>query len=159
LTVKNFSWVLPGQLAGSGIPGHFSNDETGLRCDIEELSKSGVKHLVSLQMPHESIERVCKVFEIEWRYFPIPDFGIPENKTTFALLIDEIIEKIKRSESVCVHCHAGVGRTGMVLSCVMGKLFTLCGKKAIAAVRRTRQSLDTDLQEQFVISFLGEYEY
>lgn len=159
MTVNNFSWVLPGQLAGSGIPGQRSNDEAGLRCDIEVLSISGVKHLVSLQMPHESIDNVCKEFEIKWKYFPIPDFGIPENTTTFAVLIDEIVKKINRSESVCVHCHAGVGRTGMVLSCVMGKLFTLSGKKAIAAVRRARQSLDTDSQEQFVISFLGEYEY
>jgi atypical dual specificity phosphatase len=159
LTVNNFSWVLPGQLAGSGIPGQFSNDEISLRCDIEELSISGVNHLISLQMPHESIDRVCKEFHIEWKYFPIPDFDVPENKTAFAVLIGEIAEKIRRSESVCVHCHAGIGRTGMVLSCVVGKLFTLSGKKAIAAVRRSRQSLDTDAQERFVISFLGEYEY
>ena len=159
MALKNFSWVLPAQLAGSGIPGQFSGDECYLRTDIEELSTFGVKHLVSLQKPHESTDSFCKANKIVWKYFPIPDFGVPENETDFSVLIDEIIEKIKRSESVCVHCHAGVGRTGIVLSCVMGKLFMLSGKKAITAVRRTRQALDTDAQELFVISFLGEYEY
>lgn len=159
MPIKNFSWVLPDKLAGSGIPGQRSNDEVGLRSDIEELSISGVKHLISLQKPHESIDIVCKEFGINWKYFPVPDFGIPQNKITFAVLIDEIVEKIKRSEIVCVHCHAGVGRTGIVLSCIIGKLFTLSGKKAIAAVRRSRPALDTDEQERFVISFLGEYEY
>lgn len=159
MALSNFSWLIPGQLAGSGIPGHGSSEFNYIYDDIKELSSYGIKHLISLQNLPVPIDDICKEMGIGWRCFPIPDFSIPIDHMKFSGLVNAIIDKMKQNEGVCIHCHAGIGRTGMVLSCVVGRWFTLDGKKAIEAVRRARNAIETDEQSKFVISFLGEYEH
>jgi protein-tyrosine phosphatase len=159
MTLNNFSWIIPDRLAGSDIPGRGTDVIESLNIDIGELSQKHIQCLVSLQMPHESIETVCKRFGITWKYFPVPDFGVPQNSADFKILVEEIVMMLKNDSSVCVHCHAGIGRTGLALACIVGTYFAIDGKKAISTVRKTRSALDTNEQEQFVISFLGEYEY
>lgn len=159
MAISNFSWVIPGKLAGSGIPGCGSFDYVAIHEDIKSLSSYGVRLLVSLHLPPIPIDEICEKFQIEWKYFPIPDFSVPENVLEFSLLVDEIINKMKNDNSVCIHCQAGIGRTGMVLSCVLGRWFALGGKKAVEALKNNRPAIETDKQMRFVISFLGEYEY
>ncbi len=159
MALSNFSWLIPGQLAGSDIPGHGSNEINCIYDDIRELSSYGIKHLISLHSLPMPIDDICKEMGIEWKYFPIPDFSIPMDQMKFSVLVNAIVDKLKQNESVCIHCLAGIGRTGMVLSCVVGRWFTLDGKKAIDAVRRARNAIETDEQSKFVISFLGEYEH
>ena len=81
-----------------------------------------------------SIRRECRKAQLEWIGFPIDDFEVPEDAKVFSALIDRIIGYVKKETPVCVHCQAGVGRTGLVLACVLGRMFGLDGKKAIAAV-------------------------
>jgi protein-tyrosine phosphatase len=154
MALKNFSWIIPGKLAGSDIPGRQS-----LRNDLENLYADGVRCLVSLEKPPGMVEAIASELAIEWHFFPVPDFGIPQNSSEFSTLIDFIIKTFESGKPVCVHCHAGVGRTGLVLSCVVGKCFSLNATKAIAAVRKTRAAIDTQEQEQFVSSYLNDYEY
>ncbi len=159
MAISNFSWIIPGKLAGSGIPGCGSFNYDMIHEDIKSLSSYGIKLLVSLHLPPIPIDEICKKFQIEWKYFPIPDFSVPGNVFEFSILVDEIINRMKNENSVCIHCQAGIGRTGMVLSCVLGKWFALDGKKAIESVKNNRHAIETDEQMRFVISFLGEYEH
>jgi len=158
MALTNFSWVIPDKLAGSALPGKPLLDEVSVRSDIGALAESGVTILVSLAKAHDFIDEICKEFKIVWRYFPISDFSVPADSAAFDRLIMDIVEYINNGESVCVHCYAGVGRTGLVLSCVVGRLYALDAHKAIAAIRRSRYAIDTVEQESFVISYLGEYE-
>jgi hypothetical protein len=158
MTVTNFSWVIPDKLAGSALPGKPMLDEESMRRDIGTLAESGVTVLVSLAKPPDCIDEICKQFKIIWLCFPIADFSVPDNPVLFDSLIKNIVEYINNGHKVCIHCYAGVGRTGLVLTCVVGKLYSLNAQKAIAAVRRSRSAIDTMEQESFVISYLGEYE-
>lgn len=159
MTLTNFSWVLPGKLAGSGIPGRYSSEPDSLRNDLQEMRSEGIVYLVSLEKPKGPIDEICEELGMQWNYFPIQDFKVPENGEQFLTLIKQIITTFESGKPVCVHCHAGVGRTGLVLSCALGYYFSLKASSAIAAVRKNRAALDTPEQEEFVKEFLSSYEY
>lgn len=159
MTLKNFSWVLPGKLAGSDVPGRHSLEPDNIRNDLQKLRSEGVLYLVSLEKPKGLIEQICSELGMKWNYFPIQDFKVPQNGAQFLTLINDIIINFESGKPVCIHCHAGVGRTGLVLSCVLGQYFCLGASKAIAAVRKNRAALDTPEQECFVKEFLSCYEY
>jgi len=159
MSIKNFSWVLPGKLAGSDIPGRNSNEIDNIRSDIQMLRSNGILHLVSLERPQGPFEKICSEAEITWTFFPIPDFGVPEDCFKFKALVSNIIERFKAGDPVCIHCHAGIGRTGMVLSCVVGQYFSIDAALAITSVKKVRAALDTIEQETFVKEFLKEYEH
>jgi atypical dual specificity phosphatase len=58
-----------------------------------------------------------------------------------------------QGKAVAVHCHAGYGRTGTMLSCYLVTQGYPAGD-AIAFVRRKRPgSVETDEQERFVAEF------
>lgn len=158
MALSNFSWIIPEKLAGSDIPGRHGSGNNDLETDINFIASQGVKCLVSLELPDGPIEELCKKAGINWIYFPIPDFDIPNDEAQFEVLISDIITSFENKKPVCIHCHAGVGRTGLVLSCVIGKYLSLNSKKAIGAVRKARTAIDTDHQENFVKAFLSNYE-
>ena len=158
MALSNFSWVIPHRLAGSDLPGGGVRSAVALRHDIEFLAGEGVKRLVSLERPQGPVAAVCEEYGMHWRYFAIPDFGIPVNGKRFAALIDEGVTACSGDEPVCVHCRAGVGRTGMVLSCLVGAYLHLGAEKAIATVRAVRNAVENDQQHRFIESFLEEYE-
>lgn len=153
--MNNFSWVIPQKLAGSDIPGKFMADNETLRKDIETLVNDGVRCLVSLQKPIGAIEQICDDFGMEWIYFPVADYDVPSDSAQFSMLVSDIIKRFENNIPVCVHCYAGIGRTGLVLSCVVGKYFGLGAQKAIATVRSVRTTIDTEEQETFVRKFLN----
>jgi protein-tyrosine phosphatase len=158
MSLINFSWVIPGKLAGSSMPGSNSGDALLLQEDIGQLADAGIKHLISLELPDKSLTLLCKKAGIQWQYFYIPDFGIPDNVDEFNGMIDRLLQSIEQGDTVCVHCRAGIGRTGMVLTCAVGKLYMLGYKKAIDTVRRTRKAVETQEQETFIKQYLSEYE-
>src|SRR5512133_79903 len=158
MSLINFSWVIPGKLAGSSMPGSNSGDALLLQEDIGQLADAGIKHLFSLELPDKSLTLLCKKAGIQWLYFYIPDFGIPDSVDEFNGMIDRLLQSIEQGDTVCVHCRAGIGRTGMVLTCAVGKLYMLGYKKAIDTVRRTRKAVETQEQETFIKQYLSEYE-
>jgi protein-tyrosine phosphatase len=158
MSLINFSWVIPGKLAGSSMPGSSSGDSKSLQDDIEQLADAGIKKIISLELPDKSLSVLCKTAGMQWEYFNIPDFGIPENADEFNSLIIRVLQSIKQGDAVCVHCKAGIGRTGMVLTCAVGKLYMLGYKKAVETVRRNRKAVETLEQETFTKQYLSEYE-
>jgi atypical dual specificity phosphatase len=150
LSVNNFSWVIPGKLAGSAIPSFIA----GVRDDAAWLAGNGVGMLVSLTMPGGYPEEECPRSGIEWIHYPIHDFGVPSEPATFAELVGKIVAAMNKNVGVCIHCHAGIGRTGMALSCVVGKYLSISADQAIAAVRKARTSMETREQEDYTRRFL-----
>jgi len=104
---KNFSWVIPGVLAGCAAPKSAA--------ELKSLEKIGISLLITLSSdspPHNSIILLrkprhetfaCKNFE-----------GIP---VPVLLKITASIEKeILRKGKVAIHCMGGNGRTGTALA-------------------------------------------
>ena len=160
--IDNFSWVIMDKLAGSAIPDEaygggatlFGSSRT-LGTDLVDLYGRGIRLLVSLTDRAEDLGPHCRAAGLDWNYYPIADFSIPHSIDSFDNLITAIIESMDRSRPVCVHCFAGIGRTGLVLSCTVGRYLQLPADRAVAAVRRIRPALETREQESFVRTYLA----
>jgi protein-tyrosine phosphatase len=162
--IDNFSWVIAGKLAGSAIPDEaysgraaLSGSGGRLPTDLADLHARGIRCLVSLTDRAEDLGSHCRAVGLEWHYYPIPDFGIPDSIKSFDDLITTIIDSMNKNGPVCVHCFAGVGRTGLVLCCTVGRYLQLPAVRAIPAVRKIRSALETREQESFVQRYLDRY--
>ena len=143
----NFTWIIPNKLAGCAMPKNISH--------LQEIFNNGIRCVVSLQEMPDSLGDLFEKACLEWIRFPIEDFHVPADKTRFDELIHKIIDHLNDNIPVCVHCKAGIGRTGMVLTCVVGKYYTMDTKTAIALVRNHQEAIETDEQLQFVMDYLG----
>jgi protein-tyrosine phosphatase len=151
----NFSWVIPGKLAGSALPdeAYYSAVQSPGK-DLLDLYSRGIRCLVSLTRRAAGLGPSCRKIGLGWIFYPIPDFGIPQDLDSFHDLITAIIGSMEQNRPVCVHCFAGIGRTGLVLCCAAGEYLRLPAAQAIAAVRKARSALETREQERFVHGYL-----
>lgn len=106
-------------------------DSIGLSYDPNDFVKEGIEyhHYGWKDMTTPSIELMLKIVNV--------------GKT--------IIEK---GGKICVHCHAGFGRTGIVIACILISIENITAEEAIARVRSTRQrSISIKLQEDYVYEY------
>jgi len=153
--IRNFSWVIPDRLAGAALPGEGGSwGAEYLLADLRELVGIGIRRLVSLTDHARDFGAPCREVGLKWTYFPIRDFDVPESDAGFAGLIEGVRADAAAGRAVCVHCFAGIGRTGLVLACALGRYYRIDGQEAIRRLRDLRPSLETALQERFVRRFL-----
>jgi hypothetical protein len=162
--IDNFSWVIRDKLAGSAIPDEAYFGRTALfgtggtiATDLADLYGRGIRCLVSLTDRAADLGPHCRAVGLYWYYYPITDFGIPDSIDSFDNLITAIIDSMNRNRPVCVHCFAGIGRTGLVLCSAVGRHLQLPAARAIATVRRVRPALETREQESYVRRYLDRY--
>ena len=148
----NFSWVIPGRLAGLSQPGLGG----GLTAQLAELRALGLDCLVSLTESAADFGPACAAAGLGWEYFPIPEFDIPEDAPAFHRLVERLLARLAGGQALGAHCYAGVGRTGLLLACLLGRLEGLPGEEAIRRLRLLRPALETPEQEQFVRRYLQE---
>jgi hypothetical protein len=154
MALQQFSWVIPQKLAGSALLGEREDAPWhAVESDVREFHARGVRCLVSLERVPGGFGQACSQLGIEWIGYPIRDFAVPADPLTFSDLIDTIVERVDSGVPVCVHCRGGVGRTGMVLACVVARLFGVSADQGIRTVRRVRTAMDTEEQESFVRGF------
>eukprot|EP00475_Leptophrys_vorax_P015288 TRINITY_DN21663_c1_g1_i1.p1 TRINITY_DN21663_c1_g1~~TRINITY_DN21663_c1_g1_i1.p1 ORF type:complete len:715 (+),score=194.43 TRINITY_DN21663_c1_g1_i1:622-2766(+) len=164
---RNFSWVLPGQLAGMSVPER--------RDQIEALKYLNVRLIFTVMdespLPKEFFEGVDEMDNI---HHPVRNYGAPT--------VDQVDDFIARTErmledklgAVLVHCGGGKGRAGTFLSCWLAKHgkkkydpdendskddYTppakLTAKEAIDYLREIRPgSVETTEQENFVAEYV-----
>ena len=63
----------------------------------------------------------------------------PENEEEFNLLVDWIVEQMSEGKGIMAHCRGGIGRAGLLASCVLLKTGVVSkGNEAIKKVRKLR---------------------
>jgi atypical dual specificity phosphatase len=146
--LAEFRWILPGKLAGSARPGLLHPLEEDLRF----LRRIGIGMVVTLtERPLPDRVREPGV-GLEWIHFPIPDMGVPTPRTA-AGLVERAIEAISRGRPVLVHCHAGMGRTGTMLACVLVSLGSTPEQAVLEVRKRHPGYIQSACQERFIVHY------
>ncbi|PAA46867.1 hypothetical protein BOX15_Mlig026832g2, partial [Macrostomum lignano] len=133
---------------------------------IDQFKEQGIRAVVNLQEPGEHAHCGQPLVNGGFSYDPalfmaaglaVYNFAWPDFTTVqFERLLDVVkVMQFAASEgSVAVHCHAGLGRTGLVIACYLIFVERLSGEEAIAYVRHRRpQSIQTQLQVDSVMDF------
>lgn len=150
---------LPGRIYRSPLP--YSRMFDRLE-EVWSLYKTaGVGHVVMLLPELEAMQHsgrdIKKMYEqagVQVISSAVEDFSAPP-KGAFDSAIQQVITLAKKGETVAIHCHAGVGRTGMFAACLARELWGLSAQDAIAWVR---QFIPDAVETDFQVNFVGEYE-
>ena len=90
--------------------------------------------------------------DILWHHFPIRNMDAPANSSELRLqeIIIHMTQCFNTGKAVFIHCHAGLGRTGLVAATVL-KSFGMTTNAAMSAIRKKRPgSIESHIQEIFV---------
>ncbi len=121
--------------------------------------RNRVKTVVVL-VTREEIEKKCRrdLFAayakhgIAVLHNPVPDLTSPSHGMV-SQLVDAMQERLLDGGRIAVHCNAGVGRTSVVLACVVKRLLRLDGKAAANYVREYLHVNLTDEQQRFITAW------
>lgn len=128
--------------------------------DMKEYRSLGINHILSLLIPDEveelGLEREPDVYGdngLRFTRFGIADRGLPDASLLLALA-KELAEEIADGGSIAVHCRAGIGRSGLVASCILQHL-GMTAPESIAKVSQARgvQIPDTQEQRKFILDY------
>ncbi len=142
---SGFSWVIEGKLAGMARPGSRNPIEE----DLDALEGLGIKILVSLVQTLPMTEEQLQQRGIELLHLPVADFTAP-TQAQLHTYNKKAQAAVDAGRPVCVHCGAGMGRTGTFLaSHFVYDGFT--AENAILEIRRLRPgSIETTDQEKAI---------
>ncbi len=86
-------------------------------------------------------------------YLPVKDFSIPEEES-FREALREVLAKARQGQIIVIHCHAGMGRTGIMAACLAKVVFGFDGREAFSWVRRAVPgAVENEQQRQFIENF------
>jgi len=107
----------------------------------------------SLRITGQDLRALYKREGFDLLYLPIPDFGVPE----LGILQEGVREALSHSQSghgIVIHCHAGLGRTGLFAACLAKQGLDLSSEEAIKWVRELIPgAVEVPEQEMIIRSF------
>lgn len=112
--------VARGQLCAMPMPAPDQLDETMSAMRQRNISivvcLLEAQEMLKLGLQNEST--ACEAAGMAFRHFPIADFGVPQ-LNQLRTLVKELSEALAAGENVLVHCRGGIGRTGLVCTCIL----------------------------------------
>ncbi len=104
---------------------------SGFPYNPETLMKSGIKH-----------------FNYCWRDMTVPPMSLMMD------IVQVAQNELSRDGRIAVHCHAGYGRTGLAIACILIAMDQFSSEEAIRTVRQQRPgSIQTQMQQDFIFEF------
>ncbi len=143
-----FSWLVPGQLAGTPLPGVVHD----IDLDLAALQRVGITMLITLterDLPQEPLRR----HGLGNLHLPIYDRE-PPTVAQIQMLLKRMEMLLVQGHVLAVHCLAGIGRTGTVLAAWLVRE----GLTATEALRRVRLVNSQYVQSTEQEDFLQHYE-
>jgi ADP-ribosyl-[dinitrogen reductase] hydrolase len=159
--LPNSYWVLPGRLLAGEYPATAQLD--GTRERIDRLVRAGIDCFVDLT-PSQELPPYDNMLPpgIAHHRLPIRDHDIPAQPELMSDILSLIDRELRSGRKLYVHCHAGVGRTGMVMGCFLVES-GLSGDAALEELNRAWQQSarsahwpqvpETDGQTEYVRSW------
>jgi ADP-ribosylglycohydrolase len=135
--LPNTYWVLPGLLLAGEHPSGLTAEATGRR--LSTLLACGIECFLDLTHPAE-IDPYDQALPLEIEYLrkPIRDHGLPEKREHMMEILDCLHDAVRSGRPAYVHCRAGIGRTGMVVGCLLVER-GLTGEQALDELARLWQ--------------------
>ncbi|MEM9633758.1 MAG: dual specificity protein phosphatase family protein [Pseudomonadota bacterium] len=131
-----------------------------LRDDLQKLRLIGVDRIVSMLEPEEAASlglteeaNLCHELGIGFTNVPVRDRGLPSIEVA-SDIAQSIRNDLKAGRDVAVHCRAGIGRSGLVVCCVL----IADGETSQAAIQKVSAARgvavpDTIGQAKFIHAF------
>ncbi len=155
-----------GRLGMTFLPGKQRDGWTGLhwrdlQTDVARLrGELGVDTFLLLVEDHElaaarvpDLAGTMAAAGIELIRFPIVDMQVTPDREGLRRVLDDVLTRLVRGESVAVACRGGMGRTGTIVGCLL-RDGGLNPNAAISLTRATRKNtIERDTQEQFVTAW------
>jgi len=140
--ITNFSWLLPGTLAGFGLI------DTATVAELETLRAQGVGALISLTETPLDV-RLAVEAGFRYQHLPVADMRAP-SLDAIRSFIRSVDEAREAGCATATHCRAGLGRTGTMLACYLVHE-GYSSVQALTSVRTNRPgSVETASQEQVI---------
>jgi protein tyrosine/serine phosphatase len=147
MTIPNAYWVLPGKLLAGGYPGALQESEARRRLrwlleqgitlsfDLTGIGETlGAPYERWLQEEADALGRT-----MNYCHIPIEDMGTPSHEEMIDLL-DALDAALEVGQTVYLHCHGGLGRTGTVVGCYLVR-HGRRGEEALTEIARLRGNL------------------
>jgi atypical dual specificity phosphatase len=138
-----FVWVERGRLAASGYPAS--------RAQVEWLVRAGVRSILSLTNEPLPAEWTTGL-DVTTGRVALVDHQ-PPSIEAMNEGVDFILEQIKAGRPVLVHCLAGEGRTGCVLSAYLVRTKSMSADEALTSLRKIKPGFVERRQEKAVRDF------
>jgi atypical dual specificity phosphatase len=146
----NFSWVIEGKLAGSGMPMNYSQ--------FLWVMTHGVKAIVTVRevpLPSKWFSNVNSD-DVDYFHLRVEDYSAPSLEE-IDNTIDYIQQQISKNKPVMVHCAAGRGRTGTILAAYLIKKENVTANQAIKKIRSIRPGSIQSNQQEMALYMYEKY--
>lgn len=126
--------------------------------EMSSLKKQGVDVLVSMLTDEENDDLdlvgesdAARAAGMTFVSFPMEDRSIPADDAVILALADRLLALVQSGQGVAVHCRGGVGRSAMLVACVLMKMGRT-PKDALDLIAETRgcRVPDTDEQKEWI---------
>jgi len=85
-------------------------------------------------------------------HLPIPDFDVPSREDLEGA-VKKTVEQAEAGQNIVIHCHAGLGRTGLFVAYLAKQILSLSSEAAIHWTRKyIPHALETDEQIRWVMN-------
>ncbi len=146
----DLSWIIEGKLAASSKPRTVE--------DLKHWWNEGIRAVINLLQDYEKTVPDDEYVKIGFDYlsFPIPDMDAPDVED-LKRLVKWIDERIRAGKPVLVHCFAGLGRTGTVITAYIIYKEKLSVDEAIKYVRSKRPGSVQSFEQYVTLQMFEKY--
>uniref|UniRef100_A0A8C6UJ53 Zgc:77752 n=1 Tax=Neogobius melanostomus TaxID=47308 RepID=A0A8C6UJ53_9GOBI len=119
---------------------------------IDQFRRQNIRSIINMQLPGEHAHCGPPLDLFYFYNFGMPDFGV----STLVSIIDgvKVLAFAVKEGRVAVHCHAGLGRTGVLIACYLIYTLRISPSEAVHFVRAKRpRSIQTREQIGQVFDF------